>query len=72
MFHFQIVRVESKKNVVADALSRNPHVSIVFIGYHHELDDMKSQYAADEDFARVYEQLSKKFVMSIIFSEMDS
>ena len=57
MFHFQIVHVEGKKNVVAHALSRKPHVSTVSIGYHHELDGMKSQYAADEDFARVYEQL---------------
>ncbi|MCO5612638.1 hypothetical protein L7F22_066907 [Adiantum nelumboides] len=57
MFHFQIVHVEGKKNVVADALSRKPQISAVSIPYHHELDDMREQYANDEDFARVFEQL---------------
>ncbi|MCO5565000.1 hypothetical protein L7F22_018670 [Adiantum nelumboides] len=57
MFHFQIVHVEGKKNVVADALSRKPQISAVSISYHHELDDMKEQYANDEDFARIFEQL---------------
>ena len=57
MFHFQIVHVEGKKNVVADALSRKPQISAVSIPYHHELDDMKDQYAVDEDFARVYDQV---------------
>ncbi|MCO5600277.1 hypothetical protein L7F22_054387 [Adiantum nelumboides] len=41
MFHFQIVHVEGKKNVVADALSRKPQISAVSIPYHHELDDMR-------------------------------
>ena len=45
MFHFQIVHVEGKKNVVADALSRKPQVSAASISYHHELDDMKEPYA---------------------------
>ena len=57
MFHFQIVHVEGKKNVVADALSRKPQISAVSIPYHHELDDMKEQYADDEDFARIFNQL---------------
>ncbi|MCO5581672.1 hypothetical protein L7F22_035561 [Adiantum nelumboides] len=57
MFRFQIVHVEGKKNVVADAFSRKPQISAVSIPYHHELDDMKEQYANDEDFARVFEQL---------------
>lgn len=57
MFHFQIVHVEGKKNVVADALSRKPQVSAVSISYHNELDDMKEQYAEDEDFAGIFEQL---------------
>ena len=50
--------VEGKKNVVADALSRKPQVSAVSISYHHELDDMKTQYVDDEDYARIYNQLS--------------
>ncbi|MCO5562491.1 hypothetical protein L7F22_016118 [Adiantum nelumboides] len=57
MFHFQIVHVEGKKNVVADALSRKPQVSAVSISYHNELEEMKGQYAEDEDFARIYDQI---------------
>ena len=57
MFHFQIVHVQGKKNVVADALSRKPQVSAVSISYHQELEDIKEQYADDEDFAGIYEQL---------------
>lgn len=57
MFHFQIVHVEGKKNVVADALSRKPQVSAVSISYHNELDEMKEQYVEDQDFSKIYEQL---------------
>ncbi|MCO5603365.1 hypothetical protein L7F22_057515 [Adiantum nelumboides] len=57
MFHFQIVHVEGKKNVVADALSCKPQVSAVSISYHNELEEMKGQYAEDEDFARIYDQI---------------
>ncbi|MCO5602345.1 hypothetical protein L7F22_056476 [Adiantum nelumboides] len=57
MFHFQIVHVEGKNNVVADALSRKPQISAVSIPYHYELDDMREQYAIYEDFARIFEQL---------------
>ncbi|MCO5580312.1 hypothetical protein L7F22_034178 [Adiantum nelumboides] len=57
MFHFQIVHVEGKKNVVADALSRKPQVSTVSIFYHNELEEMKGKYAEDEDFARIYDQI---------------
>ncbi|MCO5592085.1 hypothetical protein L7F22_046079 [Adiantum nelumboides] len=53
----KIVHVEGKKNVVADALSRKPQISPVSIPYHHELDDVKEQYANDEDLARIFEQL---------------
>ncbi|MCO5583500.1 hypothetical protein L7F22_037411 [Adiantum nelumboides] len=41
LFHFHIVHVEGKKNVVADTLSRKPQISAVSIPYHHELDDMR-------------------------------
>ncbi|MCO5592069.1 hypothetical protein L7F22_046063 [Adiantum nelumboides] len=37
------------------ALSRKPQISAVPIPYHHELDDMREQYANDEDFARIFE-----------------
>ncbi|MCO5567950.1 hypothetical protein L7F22_021646 [Adiantum nelumboides] len=47
----------SKKNVVADALSRKPQVSTVSISYHNELEEMKGQYAEDEDFARIYDHI---------------
>ncbi|MCO5566953.1 hypothetical protein L7F22_020636 [Adiantum nelumboides] len=47
MFHFQIMHVEGKKNVPADALSRKPQISAVSIPYHHELDDMREQYAVN-------------------------
>ncbi|MCO5560267.1 hypothetical protein L7F22_013878 [Adiantum nelumboides] len=57
MFHFQIVHVEGNKNVVVDALSRKPQISAVSIPYHHELKDMREQYANGEDFARIFEQL---------------
>ncbi|MCO5569542.1 hypothetical protein L7F22_023256 [Adiantum nelumboides] len=57
MFHFQIVHVEGKKNVVGDALSCKPQVSVVSISYHNELEEMKGQYAEDEDFARIYDQI---------------
>ena len=56
MFHFQIVHVEDKKNVVADALSCKPQVSTISISYHQELDDMKEWYANDDDFLRIHEE----------------
>ena len=58
MFHFQIVHVDGKKNVVADALSRKPQVSAVTIVYHDQLDEMKDQYAQDEDFERIFDRLT--------------
>ena len=51
------MHVEDKKNIVADALSRKPQISAVSIPYHHELDDMKEQYAHDQDFSRIFDQL---------------
>ncbi|MCO5604564.1 hypothetical protein L7F22_058732 [Adiantum nelumboides] len=56
-YYFQIVHVEGKKNVVADALSRKPQVSAMSISYHNELKEMKGQYVEDEDFARIYDQI---------------
>ena len=58
MFHFQIVHVDGKKNVVADALSRKPQVSAVTIVYHDQLDEMKDQYHLDEDFESIYDRLT--------------
>ena len=49
--------MEGKKNVVADALSRKPQISAASIPYHHELDEIKEQYADDEDFARIYDEI---------------
>ncbi|MCO5577168.1 hypothetical protein L7F22_030992 [Adiantum nelumboides] len=57
MFHFRIVHVEVKKNVVVDALSRKPQVSAVSISYHNELEEMKGQYVEDKYFARIYDQI---------------
>ncbi|MCO5593498.1 hypothetical protein L7F22_047512 [Adiantum nelumboides] len=45
------------KNVVADALSRRPHVAAVLIAYQHELDEMRDHYSTDEDFAEPYDAL---------------
>ena len=58
MFHFQIVHVDGKKNVVADALSRKPQVSAVSIVFHDELDVMKEQYTQDEEFCIIYDSLT--------------
>ncbi|MCO5603309.1 hypothetical protein L7F22_057458 [Adiantum nelumboides] len=57
MFHFQLVHFAGKKNVVADALSRRPHVAAVSIAYQHELDEMRDHYNTDEDFVEPYHAL---------------
>ena len=57
MFHFQILHVDGKKNVVVDALSRKPQVWTMSIVFHDELDEMKTQYAEDEEFKRIYDLL---------------
>lgn len=57
LFHFQIVHVAGKKNVVADTLSRKPQVAAISVAYHHELDEMKEQYAQDPDFADLFDRL---------------
>ena len=51
------MHVDGKKNVVADVLSRKPQVSAVSIVFHDALDEMKDQYAHDEEFGRIYDQL---------------
>ncbi|MCO5605701.1 hypothetical protein L7F22_059885 [Adiantum nelumboides] len=56
-FHFQLVHVAGKNNVVADALSGSPHVAAVSIAYHHELDEMRDHYSTDEDFAEPYDAI---------------
>ncbi|MCO5600203.1 hypothetical protein L7F22_054312 [Adiantum nelumboides] len=54
---FEIVCVEGKKNVIADALSRKPQVSTITTFGHRELDDMREQYAIDLDFDSVIEKM---------------
>ncbi|MCO5592302.1 hypothetical protein L7F22_046302 [Adiantum nelumboides] len=51
VFHFQLVHVAGKKNVVGDALSRRPHVAAMSSAFQHELDEMRDHYNTDEDFA---------------------
>lgn len=46
------------KNVVADALSLQPYVSVVTIAYHDELEVMKDQYTEDEQFAGICEWIA--------------
>ncbi|MCO5561068.1 hypothetical protein L7F22_014689 [Adiantum nelumboides] len=53
----ELVHVAGKKNVVAFALSRHPHVAAVSIAYQHELDEMRDHYNTDEDFAEPYDAL---------------
>ncbi|MCO5558590.1 hypothetical protein L7F22_012175 [Adiantum nelumboides] len=55
--HLQLVYVAGKKNVVADALFRRPHVAAVSIAYQHELDEMRDHYFIDEDFVEPYDAL---------------
>ncbi|MCO5568346.1 hypothetical protein L7F22_022045 [Adiantum nelumboides] len=57
MFHFQLVHVAGKKNVVANALSRRPHVAAMSIAYQQELDEMRDHYSTDEDFVEPYDAL---------------
>ncbi|MCO5579747.1 hypothetical protein L7F22_033607 [Adiantum nelumboides] len=55
--YLQLVHVAGKNNVVADALSRRPHVAAVSIAYQHELDEMQDHYSTVEDFAEPYDAL---------------
>ena len=43
MFHLEIVHVDGKKNVMADALSRKPQVSAVSIVFHDALEATKEE-----------------------------
>ena len=49
--------MDGKKNVVADVLSWKPQVFAVSIVFHDELEEMKKEYAYDEEFSRIYDQL---------------
>ncbi|MCO5584630.1 hypothetical protein L7F22_038561 [Adiantum nelumboides] len=53
----RLVHVVGKKNVVANALSRRPHVAAVSISYQHELDEMRDHYSTDRDFAKPFDAL---------------
>ncbi|MCO5549218.1 hypothetical protein L7F22_002684 [Adiantum nelumboides] len=56
-FHFQIVHVQGKKNVVADALSRKPLVQVISATHHSTFEDMVDQYAKDTDFANIFTRI---------------
>ncbi|MCO5547665.1 hypothetical protein L7F22_001116 [Adiantum nelumboides] len=71
MFHFQIVHVEGKKNVVADALSRKPQISAVSIPYHHELDDMKEQYVKKAYYYIHKNGLKSKLMAAAVRNKQD-
>ena len=64
MFHFQIVHVDGKKNVVADALSRKPQMSAVSIVYHDALDEMEDQYTQMRSFEEFLISWRMEIVMS--------
>lgn len=57
MFHFQIIYTPGKDNVVADALSRRPHISNISVEYHEEFSDIVNQYVNDEDFGSIWKNL---------------
>ena len=42
---------------MAAALSCKPQMSAVSIVFHNALDEMKDQYAQDEEFGRIFDQL---------------
>jgi len=68
VFHFQIVHVDGKKNVIADTLSRKPSIAAVSSAYHHELDDMREQYAHDKDLEQIVDRLAMgEKVKSLLF-----
>ncbi|MCO5604846.1 hypothetical protein L7F22_059020 [Adiantum nelumboides] len=56
-FHFQIVHVQTQKNVVADALSRKPLVQAISAIHHSTFEDMVDQYATDTDFADIFTRI---------------
>ncbi|MCO5552856.1 hypothetical protein L7F22_006374 [Adiantum nelumboides] len=53
----ELVHVAGKKNVIADALSRRPHVVAVSIAYQPKLNEMQDHYSTNEDFAEPYDAL---------------
>ncbi|MCO5592662.1 hypothetical protein L7F22_046665 [Adiantum nelumboides] len=58
MFHFQLVHIKGK-NVVANALSRCPHVAAVSLAYQHELDEIRDHYSTYEDFGEPFDALGR-------------
>lgn len=67
LLHFRLfVYVVGKKNVVADALSRQPQVAAMSVVFHHGLDEMHQQYVEDHDFEDIFDHLSEEIVYGFL------
>ena len=59
-FDFLIKHKAGAENKVADALSRRPHLLHITSVMVTEFDSMKNEYSDDEDFSRLWNELSSQ------------